>query len=64
MTLSAPTFIVWLISTILAAFVLAIEYAGVGSMVPVVGSTVAGNSFIVLLVAYVLLWAGTVLKGV
>ncbi len=62
MFLSRPTFAVWLLSTILAALVIALKYFGVS--VPVLTDIVAGNHFEVLLVAFVLLWAGTVFKGI
>jgi hypothetical protein len=64
MALSRPTFIVWLISTILVGLVIAVTYGGVAAMIPVAGPVVASNTFLVLLLAYALLWAGTVLKGV
>jgi len=59
--LSRPTFVIWLISTILALVVVLMTYAGV--VVPVLSPIVAGNTFEVLLVAYVLLWLGTVITG-
>ncbi len=64
MALSRPTWIVWLISTILVGLVVAVKFFGVASLIPVAGPLVAGNLFVVLLVAYALLWAGTVLKGI
>lgn len=62
MGLSRPTFAIWLLSTILVALVVALKYFAVS--VPVVTPIVSGNLFEVLLVAFVLLWAGTVFKGI
>lgn len=63
MFLSPPKYVVWLISTILMVLVVAIKFFGVGGLIPVVGPMVAANLFYVTLFAYLLLWAGTVLKG-
>ncbi len=57
MRLSAPTFPVFLISLILAALAL-VQVLGVASL-PVV----AGNAVWFALAAYVLLFAGTLFKG-
>jgi len=59
--LSRPTFIIWLISTVLAVVVILMVYAGIA--VPVISPIVAGHTFEVLLIAYVLLWLGTVVSG-
>lgn len=59
--LSRPTFALWLLSTVLAAVVVLMTYAGV--IVPVLSPIVAGHTFEVLLVAYVILWLGTVFTG-
>jgi hypothetical protein len=59
--LSRPTFIIWLISTLLALVVVLMVYAGI--VVPVISPVVAGHTFEVLLIAYVLLWLGTVVTG-
>jgi hypothetical protein len=59
--LSAPSFLIWLISTLLAALVLVMIYGGVS--VPVVSPIVAGHTFETLLIAYVLLWLGTIVSG-
>jgi hypothetical protein len=58
---SAPTFAIWLISTILAAVVILMTYTTVN--VPVASDLVAGRTFETLLIAYVLLWLGTILRG-
>lgn len=58
---SRPTFIIWLISTIIAAVVILMNYAGVS--VPVLSDLIAGRSFEALLLAYILLWLGTVVTG-
>ncbi len=59
--MSRPTFAIWLISTILAVVVVLMVYAGV--FVPVLSPIVSGNTFEVLLLAYILLWVGTVFSG-
>jgi hypothetical protein len=59
--MSAPTFAVWLISTILAAVVILMTYAGVS--IPVISPIIAGHGFETLLLAYILLWIGTVFRG-
>ena len=59
--LSRPTFVIWLLSTVLAAVVVLMVYAGI--TVPVLSPIVAGHTFEVLLVAYVILWLGTVFTG-
>jgi hypothetical protein len=59
--LSRPTFALWFLSTVLAAVVVLMTYAGI--VVPVLSPIVAGHTFEVLLVAYVLLWLGTVFSG-
>lgn len=59
--MSAPTFAIWLLSTILAAIVILMTYAGV--TIPVASDIVAGRTFETLLLAYVLLWFGTVFRG-
>lgn len=58
---SRPTFIIWLISTIIAAVVILMRYGGVS--VPVVSDLIGGRGFEALLIAYVLLWLGTVVTG-
>ena len=59
--LSRPTFALWFVSTVLAAVVVLMVYAGI--TVPVLSPIVAGHTFEVLLVAYVILWLGTVFSG-
>jgi hypothetical protein len=59
--LSRPTFAIWLISTILAAVVILMTYGGI--TVPVLSDVVAGKTFEVLLLSYILLWLGTVFTG-
>jgi len=59
--MSRPTFAIWLISTVLAVVVVLMVYAGV--FVPVLSPIVSGNTFEVLLLAYILLWVGTVFSG-
>ena len=57
MKLSAPTFVVFLISVILAGAVIAVTYGGVS--IPVVSA----HRFETLLAAYVVLLVGTLFKG-
>jgi hypothetical protein len=59
--LSRPTYAIWLISTILAVLVLLMRYTGID--IPVVSQNFSGRTFEVLLIAYVLLWLGTVVNG-
>jgi hypothetical protein len=59
--LSTPTFALWFVSTVLAAVVVLMVYAGI--TVPVLSDIVAGRTFEVLLIAYVILWLGTVFTG-
>lgn len=58
--LSRPTFAVWLISTVLAVLVILITYSIVS--LPQL-SFIAANSFETLLLAYILLWLGTIVSG-
>ena len=57
MRLSAPTFVVFLVSVILAGAVIAVTYGGVS--IPVVSA----HKFETLLAAYVALLFGTLFKG-
>lgn len=57
MNLSAPTLPVFLISVILAILAVLVVYAGV--KIPVV----SGNTFITLLIGYVVLLVGNLFKG-
>ena len=59
--LSRPTFVNWLLSTVLAVVVVLLVYGGI--VIPVISPIVAGNTFEVLLLAYILLWLGTVVSG-
>ena len=60
--LSAPTFISWIISTIIAGAIILLTYLGIS--VPVVSELIAGRHFEFLIAAYVLLWLGTVFRGI
>ena len=62
MALSRPTFFIWALSTILAVLVVALKYFTVE--VPVLTPFVSGHLFEAVLVCFVLLWAGTVFRGV
>lgn len=59
MRLSAPKFIVWLLALILAVLAIVSRYTGI----PVVGSFVKQYDFWVMTAAYVLLFLGTLLRG-
>jgi hypothetical protein len=59
--LSAPTFVSWIISTVIAGAIILLNYLGIS--VPIVSELIAGRSFEFLLGAYVLLWLGTVFRG-
>jgi hypothetical protein len=61
MPLSRPTFAIWLLSTLMVGLVIALKYFAIS--IPVVSPVIAGHHFEVLLVSYVLLWAGTVFNG-
>lgn len=58
---SRPSFAIWLLSTLLVGVIILMNYAGVS--VPVISPIIAGHSFEALLLAYVLLWVGTVFTG-
>ena len=59
---SAPSIISWSISTVLAGSIILLTYLGIS--VPYVSDVIAGRSFEFLLGAYILLWLGTVFKGI
>lgn len=58
--LSAPSYVMWLLSTVLAALVIALKYFSIN--IPVLTDIVAGKTFEVLLVAFALLWIATVIR--
>jgi hypothetical protein len=58
MNLSAPTFPVFIISLVLAILAVLVAYAGI--KIPVI----SGNAFLTLLLGYVVLLAGNLLKGI
>jgi hypothetical protein len=57
---SAPSFVTFIISFILAALVIASKYFSI--TIPVLSEIVRGNYFEVLLVAYVLLLLGVIFR--
>lgn len=61
MRLSAPSFIIFLLSFILAAVVILAQYFGVS--IPLFSDIAAGKHFEVLLLAYLLLFFGVVIRG-
>ena len=61
MRLSPPSFIIFLLSLILAALVILGTYFGI--KVPVLSDITSGKGFEVLLVAYLLLFFGVVVRG-
>ncbi len=64
MRLTPPSWGLWLISTLIIGFVIAIRYFGVSSMVPVVGPLVGGNLFEAAIIGYALLWIAVVFRGI
>lgn len=62
MHLSRPTFAIWSISTLLVVAVIAVKYFSVS--IPALGEFVDGGMFEALLIGYILLWIGTVFRGV
>jgi hypothetical protein len=61
MFLSAPTVATWTLSSLLVLALIAVKYLGIA--VPAVGDLIGGNLFEVLLLAYGILWAGNVFRG-
>ncbi len=61
MRLSAPSFIIFLLSFILAAVVILMKYFGV--TIPLISDIASGKSFEVLLLAYLLLFFGVIIRG-
>ena len=64
MTLTPPTIVTWLASTILAGLAISAKFFGVGNLVPTLGPIVSGHLFESLLAAYALLWVGTVFNRI
>lgn len=64
MTLSAPTIVTWLASSIIAILAISAKFFGVGDLIPTLGPMVAQNLFESLLAAYALLWIGTVFNRI
>lgn len=61
MRLTPPSFIIFLLSFIMAGLVILGRYFGVD--IPVLTDIVSGNQFEVLLVAYALLFFGVIIRG-
>jgi hypothetical protein len=61
--LSRPSYLIWVLSTVIAVLVIASKYFGVASLVPVVGPLVAQHTFEFMLIAFSMIWAGTVFKA-
>jgi hypothetical protein len=59
--LSAPAFVSWIISTVIALAVILLTYLNIN--VPLISEIIGGRGFEFLLAAYVLLWLGTVFRG-
>lgn len=55
-----PSLAAWLISTIIAGVVILMDYAGI--FVPVLTPIIGGRTYEALLIAYLILWAGTTVK--
>ncbi|MGQ0672417.1 MAG: hypothetical protein ACT4N2_05990 [Hyphomicrobium sp.] len=64
MTLSAPTIVTWLASSLLAVTAVAIKFFQVGDAIPTLGPLVNAHLFESLLAAYGLLWIGTVFRRI
>ena len=58
--ISRPSFVVWIISTVIAAVIILMKYASI--QIPVLSDIVSGKSFEFMLLAFILLWLGTVLR--
>jgi hypothetical protein len=59
--LSRPSYVVWIISTVIAVVILLMKYAGIN--IPVLSDIASGKTFELLLLAYILLWVGTVFRS-
>lgn len=59
--LSRPSFVVWILSTVIAVVIVLMKYAGIN--IPVLSDIVSGKSFEFLLLAFILLWVGTVFRN-
>jgi len=62
MTLSRPTYAIWSLATLLAIAVIAMRYASV--TIPGVSPVIGDHLFEALLISFILLWVGTVFRGV
>jgi len=58
--LSRPSFVVWIISTVIVVVVLLMKYASIN--IPVLSDIASGKSFEFTLLAFILLWLGTVFR--
>ncbi|MFT5511051.1 MAG: hypothetical protein ACI89J_004151 [Hyphomicrobiaceae bacterium] len=58
--LSRPSYVVWIISTVIAAVIILMKYAGI--QIPMLSDIVSGKSFEFLLLAFILLWLGTIIR--
>ena len=55
-----PSLAAWLLSTIVAGVVILMDYAGI--FAPVLTPIIGGRTYEALLIAYLILWAGTTVK--
>ena len=58
--LTRPSYVMWMLSTTIAAVVLLMTYASI--KIPVLTDIAAGKSFEFMLLAFILLWLGTVFR--
>ena len=58
--LSRPSYVVWIISTVIAAVIILMKYASI--QIPMLSDIVSGKSFEFLLLAFILLWLGTIFR--
>ena len=61
MRLTAPSFVIFLLSFIMATVVILLKYFGV--TIPVISDIASGKTFEVLLLAYLLLFFGVIIRG-
>ncbi|MFY0613466.1 MAG: hypothetical protein JXQ99_18170 [Hyphomicrobiaceae bacterium] len=59
--LSRPSYVVWIISTVIVVVVLLMKYASIN--IPVLSDIASGKSFEFTLLAFILLWLGTVFRS-
>lgn len=58
--LSRPSYLVWILSTVIAVVIILMKYASI--QIPVLSDIASGKSFEFMLLAFILLWLGTVFR--